>query len=387
MPQHSGAAPKQTRPSTSSSGKSTPTPREYGTPTAKKVSKPEPQPETLADSLLPELHATRLLKALHKAFLPIFSMSSYHSTLRQIKRYFAERDYGKIFGPGDEERERLAVYAADYIGGRAVGYCCLWGQEEGIVNALERAVSAGRSNGGQKRTRIACLGAGTGAEAMAVAGLLARILESQRTEETGDVAPGLGKLDISEATADSSLAPEKPISVTSIDYADYSSVFQPVADAIAGSFPDVADICTFSFEKLDLISVKDAPRLDAILAESDIITLNFTLNEILAQSKSDTAAFLHRLTAKTRPGTIFASIDSAGSFSDLALPSAATGQEKVYPAPMLLSLLSRGPFWEELSSKDSVWWRLAKEEREEVEAWYPARVEDFRCFIRVLRKR
>ncbi|KAI9024184.1 hypothetical protein DFJ74DRAFT_74062 [Hyaloraphidium curvatum] len=379
-------------------------------------------------SLLPPLAPTTahaLLKCLHAAFEPTFASPSYVPTLRQIKSFFAARQYEKIFGPGAEERERLAVYAADYAGGRAVGYCELWAQEDSIRSVFRRALRGRDSVGAPSRelrqhTRILCLGAGTGAEAVAAAGILLRVLEDMKaagtdigtgaaegksTDESSTRA-GQGEKELLSAAASLTLsdggpsnasngqplildAPAPSISITCADYADYSAVFSTVESSLYASFGELYSVAAFHFERADLLAEATDPassRLDELLSGADLITLNFTLNELLAQSKSRTAAFLQRLTSRTKPGAILATIDSAGSFSDLELSSGG-GEGKVYPAPMLLLLLSRGPFWEEVSARDGEWWRLPKAEREDVEAWYPARIEDFRCFIRVLRRR
>lgn len=407
MPQEMGTAPTQRNPA---SRKSTPTNRnsvsskpKTGRDGSKNASQSDNSERTNALPSLEPSTARALLDTLYYSFKHVFNSTDYVATLRQIKRFFAEREYGKIFGPGEEERQRLAVYAADYAGGRAIGYNSLWSNEQGVRETLEGAVektmkmkdTVNSSETGP--LRIACLGAGTGAEAVAVAGLLAQILKARAKEVETELPAGLEKeaadlanlklnenADILPSTTP---VPKPPIVVTCIDYADYSLVFEPVAKAISRSFPELADLASFCFEKLDLVSEADAPTLDSMFKDCVLITLNFTLNEILAQSKQGTVAFLQRLTSNCPQSCVLATIDSAGSFSDLPVGSQDSGQNKVYPAPMLLSLLSRGPFWEELASKDSVWWRLSKEDREESDSWYPARVEDFRCFVRVLRKR
>lgn len=361
MPQIVAPAPKLARPGQRKSQPSQPQQRDAGRPRPKGA-KPS------APSALPSLEPTTaraLLQTLYTAFKPTFDLPDYQATLRFIKRCFAERDYAAIFGPGAAEKARLSVYAADYAGGRAVGYCELWSREDAVVELFEGCLKS------KKALKVVCLGAGTGAEAVAVAGLLLRIMK----QRAADGRP-------MESADSESDAPKPSVEVICIDYADYSDVFASISAALAKSYPDLAAFTSFSFQKLDLISSTDAPALDSILASADFITLNFTLNEILAQSKAGAAAFLQRLSEHSRPGTIFCSIDSAGSFSDVAV-----GSDKVYPAPMFLSLLSRGSFWKLLVEKDSEWWRLEKGDREDAEAWYPARVEDFRCFVRVLRRR
>lgn len=123
----------------------------------------------------------------------------------------------------------------------------------------------------------------------------------------------------------------------------------------------------------------------------------FTTAELLTASRPQTLAFLSSLTLQTKPGTLLLIVESAGSFSALAV-----GKEKTFPLEFLLDFVLCVPGlcafrvcqlltlmstfsaggkggddggWEIVRKEESRWYRLP----EGVNKAYPLRLENMRC--------
>ena len=203
--------------------------------------------------------------------------------------------------------------------------------------------------------KVACLGAGAGAEIVAFAAYLHQL-------SSGDPADGAIKLDLIVIdSADWSLHVENL----------YKTVTQPLKiSAYASNAIQAANIPLVNsgmfecrFQKSDLLKM-DLSELQTLLQGVDLVTLNFTLNELYSVSLSLTQRFLLNLGTCLQKGALFLVVDSPGSYSTVRL----NGKEKTYPMQWLLDhalipdVTSSGDatLWTKLVSDDSRWFRLAK---------------------------
>ncbi|WVQ66572.1 uncharacterized protein L199_004755 [Kwoniella botswanensis] len=111
-----------------------------------------------------------------------------------------------------------------------------------------------------------------------------------------------------------------------------------------------------------------------------LITLFFTLTELLTQSRPRTLQLLNTLTENTPTGTLFLVIDSASDISDFSL-----GKEgRKYPVYMIIDMLlsSKGRGWEEVKGEDSRWFRFG----EGVGAGWKVKLENTRYWYRLYRR-
>ncbi|WWC95291.1 hypothetical protein V866_002151 [Kwoniella sp. B9012] len=111
-----------------------------------------------------------------------------------------------------------------------------------------------------------------------------------------------------------------------------------------------------------------------------LITLFFTLTELLTQSRPRTLQLLNTLTENTPTGTLFLVIDSASDISDFSL-----GKEgRKYPVYMIIDMLlsSKGRGWEKVKGEDSRWFRFG----EGVGAGWKVKLENTRYWYRLYRR-
>jgi 25S rRNA (uracil2843-N3)-methyltransferase len=143
---------------------------------------------------------------------------------------------------------------------------------------------------------------------------------------------------------------------------------------------------TVDFKKADVLKLSDEELRSLFLpanleqpAETVLVTLMFTLNELLATSMPKTVSFLLRLTDLTQPNTLLLVVDSPGSYSTVSLGSTKStpvstasasaresdreetvNSERKYPLRFLLehTLLSvASGRWECVMSEESRWFR------------------------------
>jgi 25S rRNA (uracil2843-N3)-methyltransferase len=253
-----------------------------------------------------------------------------------------------------DKSEFLEGYAVRWSPSRALGYMeILYEIVEGIVKAKEMGDT------GRRDVKIACLGGGAGAEIASLAGVLKFLLGDMGSKEGGeakihfdvDLVDIAGWADVTEKLHHG-LTTGPPIS-------KYAS-----AAVKAANVPLVpAEFFQAKFHQEDILSLTPA-KLSTLLADRDLITLFFTLNELYTASLAQTQAFLHRLTATVAPGTLLLIIDSAGSYSTVAINGKG---EKRYPMHWLLDLTlldegeklgDVGRKWEKVKEEESRWYRI-----------------------------
>jgi 25S rRNA (uracil2843-N3)-methyltransferase len=232
-----------------------------------------------------------------------------------------------------------------------------------------------------------CLGGGAGAEIVALGGMQ-KLMSSMNGEEKEG-----GK---SEGTV-------SHIEVAAIDVADWSVVVEnlakqlttaPTLNKYASAAARAANVSplnpediSVTFKQQDVLQAS-TEDLSAQLADANLVTLLFTLNELYSTSMPLTQKFLLLLTSVLQPGAHLLVVDSPGSYSSVTL----NGAEKKYPMQWLLdhTLLeqateSRGSKyeivrWEKIKEDGSRWYRLDERLR------YPIELENMRMQVHLYRK-
>lgn len=328
--------------------------------------------------------------------------------IQQVKQYLFNRDFGNAFG----RVEYLEAYAVRWSPSRALAYAdilcsipilaaCLSSTMLGGLDDLEQqslTESSGLlyvTKGKQaKVSRIVCIGAGGGAEIVALGGFLKHL------EEESIVQQGVSKID------------RIHLDVTAIDIAKWDSIISKLhygmitaptlsqyasAEAKATNHPLVdPSTYTVKFVQQDVLNMEFADMV-ATFADVPLVTLMFTLNELYSTSISATTNFLLTLTMLLSPSALLLVVDSPGSYSTVKLGSSFDsheGDSKKYPMQWLLdhTLLESaavgssknasagGDQWEKVASRKSEWFRLTKG------LVYPIDLEDMRYQVHLYRR-
>ncbi|KAK0515757.1 hypothetical protein JMJ35_001791 [Cladonia borealis] len=343
--------------------------------------------------------------------------------IQQTKQHLFSREFNKAFG-SEDLRE---AYAVRWSPSRALAYTQIFynltpltrrlvsdcGEgfgnpehgptdqpQDALANAQNAAKDAEDSRG--KSNRIVCIGAGAGAEIVALGGYLS--LLSNRpvsgTQEAISQDEGL----------DRTISPQR-LEITAIDIADWGSVVDRLQSNVTAAPPLSqyasaeakaansaligATAMVLNFVKQDVLSMA-MDQMPAIFADALLVTLMFTLNELYTSSMSATTNLLLALTMLLPAGALLLVVDSPGSYSTVSVGKTSDGNgqsTKNYPMQWLLdhTLLESAAIgssknasaerqWEKLESQDSEWFRLPSELR------YPIELEDMRYQMHLYRR-
>ncbi|CAG5180784.1 uncharacterized protein ALTATR162_LOCUS9411 [Alternaria atra] len=313
--------------------------------------------------------------------------SDFGPLLQEVKGHLYNRDFTTAFG----KNEYLEAYAARWSPSRALGYLDLiwewrdelWSDEEEEVEENQEVSKEGVKS---KSRKVVCLGGGAGAEIVAL-GSMQKLMSSMSSEEEGSEVAG------------------KHIEVAAIDVADWSVVVEnlakqlttaPTLNKYASAAAKAANVpllnpedISIQFKQQDVLQAS-VEELSAQLADANLVTLLFTLNELYSTSMPLTQKFLLLLTSILQPGALLLVVDSPGSYSSVTL----NGAEKKYPMQWLLdhtllkqangNLNERGKEeivrWEKTKEDDSRWYRLDERLR------YPIELENMRMQVHLYRK-
>lgn len=254
--------------------------------------------------------------------------------LQELKGHLYNRDFVKAFGT----EKYLEPYAIRWSPSRALAYLgVFYGLAEDILPRTRRGPTDRKRSPGSKEEgtadaspdesteddtphdrsttlNVVSLGGGAGAEVVALAGFLHHL---RHPPSSASPIPGL-------------VATNLFLSLSIIDIADWSSILTKLSEPIhcpTSTSPLLAtkDL-TLSFHNHDLLALP-LPKLATLLADADLITLMFTLNELYSSSIPATTKLLLALGSVCRPGTVLLVVDSPGSYSTLALAGAAKESE------------------------------------------------------------
>ncbi|KAL6235958.1 hypothetical protein BDW75DRAFT_250516 [Aspergillus navahoensis] len=337
------------------------------------------------------------------------------SLIQTIKSHLYNRDFDSAFADADEKL--LRAYALRWSAARALGYAGLF---KSLLKILVEDDFALRP------AHVVCIGGGAGAEIVALAAAWRNLIDdgviSGAEKELTDALEAVDLNDRKDyyggETTNNTPSQEQifqksesspGLSITAVDIADWSTVVKRLSSTIlspkvtgskshrAPLFPihpseDRALSHHFhvDFKRLDVLTLSDSDLASLFhSAQTNMVTLMFTLNELFSTSMSKATSFLLRTTDLLAGGTILLVVDSPGSYSTLKLnKSTGEQQERRYPMKFLLdhTLLSVArEKWEKLYSQDSRWWR-----RDVSRLWYDAGegvgLEDMRFQIHVYRR-
>lgn len=373
-----------------------------------------------------------LLDIFSNAFSSQFN-SNLPALIQQVKQHLFNRNFDAAFG----QEEFLEAYAMRWSPSRALAYTDLFcslpnltahlmadsrnnltrsesTSPSGPIAAAQASASSTRAedpsgvlqtadDGLGRLSRIVCIGAGAGAEIVALAGFLERLNH-----------PADDQLKIPQrAPYSEHITANFRFGITAIDIADCNSVLTRLqlgmtaapplsqyssAEKKAANRPLVyPSQYALRFSKQDVLNM-ELTDLAEIFTHAALVTLMFTLNELYSTSVSSTTNMLLTLTMLLSPGALLLVVDSPGSYSTVKLGSGPGSKEdgdiKEYPMKWLLdhTLLESAAVgssmnssagahqWEKLESRDSEWFRLPKGLR------YPIELEDMRYQVHLYRR-
>lgn len=305
--------------------------------------------------------------------------------LQEVKGHLFNRDFAAAFG----KEEYLEMYAARWSPSRALGYLDLfWDLRQDLGFGLDEPIPDGSDSA--KSRKVVCLGGGAGAEIVALGGLQKLLLDKISEQKEGE---------------DEKVVDAGKMEVTAVDIADWNVVVENLAKhlttaptlskyasaaAKAANVPFLdQDQISITFAQEDVLKVS-ASEMTSQLADANLVTLLFTLNELYSTSLPLTQKFLLQLTSIMKPGSLLLVVDSPGSYSTVTL----NGAEKKYPMQWLLdhTLLDQASSnkhergkeeiasWEKVKEDDSRWFRL------DDRLSYPIELENMRMQMHLYRR-
>ena len=337
--------------------------------------------------------------------------------IQRTKQHLFSREFNKAFG-SEDLREAYAVrwspsralaytqifYNLTPLTRRLVSDCGDQGStdqpQDALATAQNTAEDAEDPRG--KSNRIVCIGAGAGAEIVALGGYLS-LLSNRPVSDTQEAIS-------QDEGLDRTISPQR-LEIMAIDIADWGSVVDRLQSSVTAAPPLSqyasaeakaansaligATAMVLNFVKQDVLSMA-MDQMPAIFADALLVTLMFTLNELYSSSMSATTNLLLALTMLLPAGALLLVVDSPGSYSTVSVgkTSDANGQStNNYPMQWLLdhTLLESAAIgssknasaerqWEKLESQDSEWFRLPSELR------YPIELEDMRYQMHLYRR-
>ena len=382
-----------------------------------------PQPSSLTKQV--PLGLFQFILDIFRDSFPSRFDSTLPGLIQQVKHHLYERDFVNAFG-----REGfLEAYAVRWSPTRALAYTYVFqslpifstsifsslssesGENgyENISNAMEKSLPGTPDHslktsqdpyGSHRRaSRIVCIGAGAGAEIVALGAYFKHFERCLSKHEGNTEKPPL---------TDSGAHLNFDVKV--IDIADWKPVVSKLCSRVttAPSLPPYASAKSkalnqplaespkykLQFLQQDVLNMRPED-LATIYTNATLVTLMFTLNELYSTSMTAATSLLLSLTMLLPPGALLLVIDSPGSYSTVKLGATAIGDDhKKYPMQWLLdhTMLESAAIgssknsssgrdqWEKLETRESDWFRLPKGLK------YPIDLEDMRYQLHLYRR-
>lgn len=258
-------------------------------------------------------------------------------------------------------------------------------RQEGEAGPSTKTTDVSEDEAPQLRTNILSLGGGASTEVIAVASL-ARACQLLEPQNTASDRKG-----------------KSPVkwNWTGVDIGKWDHIVDKFQSSLQSEWELSRDILNPAFVQGDLLSSPSSSSATADGAHSDnlapldiprllldsapnLITILFTLTELLTQSRPSTFAFLRSLTQNTSSGTLLLVADSASDISEFEMGSSG----RKWPIYMILDTILLGPpnqpgaEWECVEKEDSRWYRLPPG----VGAGWPVKLENTRYWYRLYRR-
>ncbi|KAI7904898.1 uncharacterized protein BX663DRAFT_503954 [Cokeromyces recurvatus] len=178
-----------------------------------------------------------ILSMIRKACMNIFARQDFFKILQAIKQSFVQRDYEGIF----TDPVNLEVYTAAYVPGRALCYFELFSMRPALLKIL------------MKRSHLYCIGSGSGSELTAIAAAMTRVpAERQR------------------------------VKLIMQDIGDYKSILDSLESTIREKWLLTPEQLECTYEQGDILDPNNS-SIDTRLAEADLITFMFVMNELFVK--------------------------------------------------------------------------------------------------------
>lgn len=294
----------------------------------------------------------QLLRFLSALSAPTIKAPGFKDLLQAVKGELYNKEYEAAFGT----EERREAYAARWVPSRAVIYRRILRESEEIRKVLERREGA----------KVLLLGGGAGSELIAVGAVLSGLLP-----EGGEGGAAAGEV---------ANAPNA-VEVSVIDSSDWSNVIARQQTALVAAYHNLSTHLSVSFTQGDILDLPASTA--AALPHTHLVTILFTVTELLLQSRARTLAFFSTLSA-CAPGTLLLIVESAS----LAVIPVGTGG-RTYPLATLLDHALAGDKsredrakWDEVQGVDERWYRMAGGAEKE----YPLKLEGSRVVLRLYRR-
>ncbi|CAO0800325.1 unnamed protein product [Mucor circinelloides] len=265
-----------------------------------------------------------ILSMIRKACMNTFARKDFFKILQMIKHSFVQRDYEGIF----TEAINLEVYTAAYIPGRALCYFEIFCRPQ-LLKFLT------------KRSRIYCVGSGSGSELTAIAAAMTRVP-----------------------------AERQQVNLIMQDIGEYKTVLDSLETTIREKWLLTQEQLQCTYEQSDVLDA-DNHEIDTRLQEADLITFMFVMNELFVK-KAAAMALIQKMIKSMKKGAHLLVVESAGSFSHLKVGN------KTYMVYMLLDAIQD---LELVVGEDSRWYRHPDHLK------YPIDVQNMRYFIRLYKKK
>lgn len=250
------------------------------------------------------------------------------------------------------------IYTTRWVPSRSLIYRRIYKESPEIKECLTRSNSSKEDQ--DSTTLTIMLGAGAGSEVIALTSLLERILEWK-----------------------------DKIEILAIDSSDWSNVLQKQEQALFQHYSETLSPSKLSinFKQSDVLSDFNSIPY----SKARLITILFTISELLLQARTTTLTLLAHLTTETQPGTLLLIVESA---SLALIPIGSSG--RTYPLGTLLDHALAPPTirkvggdgekvegkWKILRSQDSEWFRMPIGAKD----CYPLQLENSRCLVRLYQR-
>ena len=328
--------------------------------------------ELFGDATLLESYAGRWVPSRACCYRELFAMLGDVRRLFIVEREGADGDDDDDDSEEDEERGRSKTPpGADDADDRQ-------------AESSEAGPSTPAPEQQQLNTRIISLGGGASSELLAVAALVHACMNLEP-----------------KATATDSKG-KSPVrwSWTGVDIGSWGNIVDTFRQSLSAEWELEADTLAIDFIHADLLKPAgagagasaegdgqsvaglDFPRVFS--PQPSLVTLLFTLTELLTQSRPATFSFLRSLTTHSPRGTLLLVADSASDLSEFEMGSSG----RKWPIHMILDTMLLGPpsspsgEWQCVRKEDSRWFRMG----EGVGAGWPVKLENTRYWFRLYRR-
>lgn len=387
---------------------------------SKRATQEEKTGRDASEGVIPVELQQLLLNIYKDSFPTVLVSDTLQTLLQEVKKALYERDFSRAFG----KEEYLEVYSIRWSPSRSLCYMSILVD---ALNHLTTIFSPGQITHSELQfesaaddrspIRVTCCGGGA-AEVVAFGGFLRYLqdaLSPSTEEDVLSASEGLEKLSL-QANGPANDSNQRPSSFSGILTPDGLPTFdlrlidtaqwQGVVHKLRGSLttpPPLSKYASSSaketngalasdndfnviFQQDDILGMSASQLEDVIGGQPSLLTLLFTLNELYTSSIGKTTAFLLKMTATVKSGSLLLVVDSPGSYSEIIVGNEA----KKYPMHWLLdhTLLETQklganesiPKWEKLISEASKWFRIAETLR------YPIPLENMRYQIHLYRR-